>query len=136
MKLSRNQKLVVGGATLWMLVYPLLFICGWLMMVTIIATTANARQGPPPVLFAPLACIFPIHLLTIGIIFALMIFYWAHIIKNNAAADVWRIIFGVGVFLFGFIAMPLYFIFFVWRAETPEWARPKPPSSDTNVLVP
>jgi len=54
MKLSRNQKLVIGAATLWTTCYPFIFLLVWLVM-------------------------------------------------------------------------PIYFLVAVWRAETPQWARPSAP---------
>lgn len=125
MKLSQHQKLVVGLATLWMLVYPLLFLCVWFAMFGTVILTARARSEPPAALVSVMLCMMPFHFLTIAVSIALMVFYWAHIIKNTGMSDALRIIFGVAIFWFGYFAMPLYFIFFVWRAETPQWARPK-----------
>ncbi|MBI4674308.1 MAG: hypothetical protein HY741_21910 [Chloroflexi bacterium] len=124
MKLSRNQKLTIGAATLWMLVYPLVFVFLWLATFGSIIMTATTRQEPPFALFGIFACIMPFHFLTIAISLGLMAFYWAHIIKNTTTSDALRIIFGVGIFWFGYLAMPIYFYFFVWRDETPTWARP------------
>lgn len=127
MKLSRNQKLVVGAATLWMLVYPILFFLAWFGMVASIFFTAAARREPPFAFFGIFFCLMPFHFLTIAISFVLMAFYWAHIIKNITTSDTLRIIFGITIFWFGYFVMPIYFYFFVWRDETPQWARPAPP---------
>lgn len=130
MKLGRNQKLVVGAATLWMLAYPFLFLMLWFGMFATIFTSVAARNEPPPApFFGIFLCVLPLHLLTIGVMFALMIFYWAHIIKNTTTSDTLRVLFGVGIFWFGYFVMPFYFFFFVWRDETPAWARTQPTSS-------
>ncbi|MCI0477826.1 MAG: hypothetical protein L0Y55_16415 [Anaerolineales bacterium] len=138
MKLTRNQKYVVGASTLWMLAYPLLFVVMWFAMVASMFVAINARNEPPFAFFGLFMCIMPFHFLTIGISLALMAFYWAHIIKNVTTSDTLRIIFGIGIFMFGYIAMPIYFYFFVWRDETPAWARPSAPPSAAppNVIPP
>ena len=140
MKLDKNQKLIVGTGTLWMLAYPFIFLCVWFAMFATILATASARREPPPALFGIFFCTMPFHFLTIAISIALMIFYWAHIIKNNGASDTWRIIFGVTIFWFGYFAMPIYFYFFVWRDEIPQWARANvppaaPAQTDANIVA-
>lgn len=133
--LSRNQKLIVGAATLWMLVYPLFFILMWFVTVAGIAMTAAVREEPPVALFGIFFCVMPFHILTIVLSFVLMAFYWAHIIKNAETSDALRIIFGIGIFLFGYLAMPIYFVFFIWRDEIPIWARtPVPPAPVSTPL--
>ncbi len=127
MKLSRNQKLVIGAATLWTTCYPFIFLLVWLAMFATIFFTAAARRESPLALWSVLVCFMPFHLMTLALAMALTLFYWAHIIKNNAMSDALRIIFGVAIFWFGYLAMPIYFPVAVWRDETPQWARPSAP---------
>lgn len=127
MKLSHNQKLAVGAATLWIVLYPFVFIAAWLAIFAGLVLSASTRQQPPFAFLGILLCFMPIHFLTIGLDFVLMAFYWAHIIKNTSVSDALRIIFGITIFWFGYFAMPIYFYFFVWREETPQWARPPAP---------
>ena len=129
MKLSLTQKRIVGAATFWVLLYPFLFVAVWFAAFAGIMATAISRQEPPIALFALMFCFMPFHFLTIALSLGLMVFYWAHIIKNNAASDTWRILFGVTIFWFGYFVMPVYFVLFVWRDETPNWARAVPPPS-------
>lgn len=136
MKLSTTQKRIIGVATLWMLLYPLVFIVLWFAMFASMFATINSRGEPPVAFFAIFVCTMPIHFFSAFLSLALMGFYWAHIIKNTTTADVWRIIFGVGIYVFGYFAMPLYFYFFVWREETPTWARPTPPQQSIAPVVP
>jgi hypothetical protein len=139
MKLSRNWKLAVGAATLWTLVYPFLFIKAWFVMFASTFLTAAARREPPMAFFGILFCFMPFHFLTIALTFALMAFYWAHIIKNTTMSDTLRIIFGVAIFWLGYFAMPIYFVLIVWRDETPQWARasapPAAPAPDDAVIA-
>jgi hypothetical protein len=127
MKLSKNQKIIVGAATLWLLIYPFVFVLAWFGMLASILFTTAARREPPFAFFGILFCFMPFHFLTIALSVALMAFYWAHLIKNTTTSDTLRIIFGITIFWFGYFVMPIYFYFFVWRDETPQWARPAQP---------
>jgi hypothetical protein len=52
----------------------------------------------------------------------LQVFYLIHVIKNNQALEVLRITLGVGSFYFPFIAMPAYYLIFIWPEQPPSWA--------------
>ncbi len=136
MKLSLTQKRILGAATLWMLVYPFVFLVLWFAMFAAMLTMIDSRGDPPIAFFAILICSMPITFFTVFLNLVLMGIYWAHIIKNNTTADVWRIIFGICIFLFAYFAMPIYFYFFVWRDETPTWARPNTPAQSVSPVVP
>lgn len=124
MILSQRQKVFVALTTAWALVYPFLFFAVVLVLTFGAASLSIEQQGEgPPFLFF---AIFPFHCLTILITLGLMAFYLAHIIKNTLVSDTLRVIFGVGVFMMPYIAMPIYYFFFIWRDEdVPSWARPK-----------
>jgi hypothetical protein len=51
-----------------------------------------------------------------------MIFYLAHNVKNKDGSEILRILLGVGVQFLPFIAMPAYFLIYVWPDKVPEWA--------------
>jgi WD40 repeat protein len=63
--------------------------------------------------------------LTIIFYFGLTIFYIVHAIKNSSASEVARIVLLVGVFLMPFIAMPVYYILYIWLEQPPDWALTK-----------
>jgi WD40 repeat protein len=76
--------------------------------------------------------IFFLHCLTIIFYLGLTIFYIVHAIKNNGASEVVRIVLLIGIFLMPFVAMPIYYILYVWLDNPPAWAmtnetRPKEP---------
>jgi hypothetical protein len=76
-------------------------------------------------IFSAFDLIFPVHCLTAIIQLVLMGFYLFHIIKNTLISDILRVIFGVSTFFMPFIAMPVYYYFFIWRNSPPEWALSK-----------
>ena len=136
MKLDKPIKLLVGAGTAWLILYPLLFIAIWLSTMAGIMFSNLTESSF--FMFSIFDFIFPAHCLTMVIQVALMGFYLFHIIKNTLASDVIRAILGVGVFIMPFIAMPIYYYFFIWRNSPPEWALSKEikPSlnSDDNEL--
>jgi len=121
MILTQRQKILAGLATAWTLLYPLLFFAVALLLTLGVAVIPVDQQssGPPVLFFA----IFPLHCLTIVIMLGLMVFYLAHIIKNRSVSDSVRVVFGVGIYLMPYIAMPIYYYFFIWRDDIPGWAR-------------
>ena len=129
MKLSKPVKVLIGLATAWTVIYPLLFLAVWLLMAFGIFLSASlpateaGKVSPPTMLpFGLFFGIFPVHCLTILLNFALIPFYLIHVIKNTAASETVRIILGVGIFFMGFVAMPVYYYLYIWREQPPEWA--------------
>jgi hypothetical protein len=136
MKLDRSIKILVGGGTAWILLYPLLFIAIWFS--TMAGFMFSDSFASPSFMFSAFDFIFPVHCLTIIIQLVLMGFYLFHIIRNTLASDVLRVILGVGVFFMPFLAMPIYYYFFIWRDTPPNWALSKEtkpiPNSDRDAI--
>lgn len=123
MKLGKTPKILIGLATIWVAIYPLLFFLVWLS-IPLGFLLAESRDTPelgllPTGLFA---LILPLHCLTIFLMMGLQAFYLIHVIKNNQASEVLRIVLGVGCFYLPFIAMPLYYLLFIWPERPPSWA--------------
>jgi hypothetical protein len=117
--LSNSLKIVIGAATLWQSIYPLLFFAVWLIFP--LSMMAGERfEGMTRFPLAGFMAIFPLHCVTIVIMMGLGVFYLVHIIKNNAANDVIRIILGIGCFYMPFVAMPIYYYLFIWSDPPPE----------------
>ncbi len=116
MTLNKTAKTAVGLGTLWVLIYPVLFI-GFMFLSMMAFERADS-----PLPFDSFGLIFPLHCLTAIIMLGLIGFYLTHIIKNTGASETARIILGIGVFFMPYIAMPFYYYLYIWRAEPPEWA--------------
>lgn len=116
--LSNSLKIVIGGATAWLTLYPFLFFLVWLSFpLSMMLGERFEWMGWFPA--AGFMAIFPLHCLTIALMMGLGVFYLVHIIKNNAANDVVRVILGVGCFYMPFIAMPVYYYLFIWSDPPP-----------------
>lgn len=123
MQLNKPLKILVGLGTLWLSIYPLLFLAVWLFMAMGMGFFVNApSQTEPPFFILPFFAIFPLHCLTILLQFVLMAFYLIHVIKNTKADETVKIILGVGCFFIPFIAMPVYFYVYIWLDTPPTWA--------------
>lgn len=131
MTLNKPVKILVGVGTVWIILYPLLFIVVWFTMMTGFMFSNSAE--PPTLIFSYFPIIFPVHCLTFIIQFALMGFYLYHIIRNTAASEVLRVILGVGTFFMPYIAMPAYYYLYMWREQPPDWALGKETKSDSKV---
>ena len=124
MNLIKPQKILIGVLTAWVVFYPLLFIL--VIFGTVFSTlwTVQSFNGEPtPVAMIPFFAIFPLHCLTIFLQLGLSAFYLAHIIKNHTGSETVQIILGIGVFMFPFIAMPVYYYLYIWRDDPPNWAK-------------
>ncbi|MBN1303075.1 MAG: hypothetical protein JXA13_01470 [Anaerolineales bacterium] len=129
MQLNKPVKVLIGLATLWFVLYPFLFLIVWLTMAAGLSLgplLADAAGMEVPLFsMVPFMAVFPLHLCTICIQFALLAFYLAHVIKNTEADETVRIILGIGNFYMPFLSMPVYYYAFIWRDTPPEWALPR-----------
>lgn len=127
MTLSRPLRVLVGVATAVYVILPLVFAA----LVVLVALgfplwlTLNAQPGdaPPPVII-PLFVfgVTPLQCLLIPLAFGLISFYLVHIIKNEAALETYRILLALGVVFLPFVAMPIYFLIYIWPETPPAWA--------------
>jgi len=115
MKLKKSVKITIGITTLWMIIYPIVFIAA-MFGISVAPYRLDETSFP---LFA---AIVPLHCFTAILGMGLIIFYIIHAIKNTTASDVMRIVLLIGIFFMPFIAMPVYFLLYVWTDNPPGWA--------------
>jgi hypothetical protein len=129
MNISKPNKILIGLATLWYVIYPIIFIGGMFLSMSVmplLATRNNSSNpGGPFMMFPFFGMIFPLHFCTIFIGMGLMVIYLIHVIKNTKADETIRIILGIGCFFMPFIAMPIYYYLYIWLENPPEWAAVK-----------
>lgn len=116
MKLNQPIKILVGLGTIWMLLYPLVFVA-FILFVPLIPLELEINLS---YLFFNVFGMLII--LSLPIQIGLMLFYLIHVIKNKTASEVVRIILGIGLFLMPVIAMPVYYFTYIWRDSPPDWA--------------
>jgi len=126
MKLNKTWKIVIGLATLWVIAYPIVLAAFIFTMVGGVVFAAGTSTEPTANSMIPLlsffSVFFPLIFLSSFVQVALSGFYLVHIILNKSAADVIRIVFGIGIFYMPIIALPFYYFVFIWPDRAPSWA--------------
>jgi hypothetical protein len=123
--MSKKLKLVLGILTLWITLSPVFFVVLWLgtFFPMILMSESQSATDPSPLLFMmPFMAFFIGILCTKFIQTGMQVFYLIHIIRNTHATEILRILIGVGLFFLPFVAMPIYFLTFIWPEKPPLWA--------------
>ncbi|HOV47424.1 MAG: hypothetical protein KBH71_02380 [Anaerolineae bacterium] len=128
MKLSQPLKILVGIATLWVVIYPLLMFVTWLMLMALVPLAGGRGNAPGPLFFL----IFGIYMFIAigGSLFRLVLqlFYLSHIILNRAGNDTARVLLGIGCVVLPLVALPFTYFLYVLPQRPPEWALSRPPA--------
>lgn len=104
--MTKAWKLLLGALTIWPIMYIALFFGAAFYSILI---------GQTKELTGIWDLIIPLHLLTILIIFALMIFYVVNVVRNHRIKSDMKAVWAIVVVLGGPIALPIYWYFFIWK---------------------
>lgn len=129
MQPSRPIKILIGFLTLWVILYPLVFLVIWFPTVFLIPIMAEQSQSGAPfaVFMLVMLLMMGFMLLSSVVLMIMQVYYLWHVIVNQRMQSVLRVILGIGVFYFPIIAMPLYYFLAVLPAEPPAWSAPPAP---------
>lgn len=118
MTISKPVKWIVGIATAWSVLNPVLFIA------LILVLPWDLIVLDPVIFMDSILVQLALGLLGLTIInqLALMVFYLVHVAKNSAAEESVRIVLGLGFFFMTVVAMPVYYYLYIWRDVPPHWA--------------
>jgi hypothetical protein len=125
------MKIVIGVATLLVTLLPFVIMAMvFLPMISMsmMDWTQIDQTGEFPFPFSFFSSFFLIVPLMMCISFlqlGLMAFYIVHIVKNRTGSEVIRILAGVGMYMLPWLAMPAYFLIYVWPEEIADWALEK-----------
>jgi hypothetical protein len=126
MKISLPVKIIIGLLTAWVVIAPFLYIIMWFSYIFSFSTTEYLTPSEVQTYVNDFATKFiPIFFLIICssvLSIGLHAFYITHIILNKAGADVYRVIFGIGIIFLAFLAMPIYYFIYVLPHNPPQWA--------------
>jgi hypothetical protein len=126
MKLTKPVKILIGALTLFDVLYPLLFALVYTgIMIFFISSIGIASQTEPDPnellkLTIPWLMIFPVMFCYSFLALGLRIFYIIHEIKNSLLTETYRILFVLGTFFMPIVAMPVYFILYLWKDNPQE----------------
>lgn len=106
--MKQLTKLLLGLVTLWPFAYVIFF---FFVMASLVFMPEAGNHGQPPLI----ALIFPLHLLTMVVTLALMIFYIVNVFRNNLVQNDKKVLWTVVLFMGGMIAMPIYWYLYIWK---------------------
>jgi len=107
---KRPATILIGILTIWPFIYFFLFIA--FMFFTFISISGAAgRKGPP----AGFLLIFPLHLLTMLLMFVLIALYVIHAFRTDLIAEDRRVLWVIVLLFGGLIAGPIYWYLYLWR---------------------
>ena len=107
--MKKSSKILLAAATIWPLIYMLLFM-GLFMFAVFL------RDGGSGALWA---IIIPVHLLTILLIMGLTVFYIVNVFRNDRVNKDMKVLWAVVLFMGSIVAMPIYWYLYIWR-DVPE----------------
>ena len=107
--MTKGKAVVLAVFTVWPFLYMILFMGAVFGMM---ASSFGPGSGKgPPVIFM---IIFPLHLLTMIEIFALIIFYIVYLFRTDVVRQDKKALWAVVLFLGHMIAMPVFWYFYIW----------------------
>ena len=109
MKTSKLLSFLIGLVALWPLVYMFLFFASGFLTVS---ATEGADAMP---VFGTFENMMVLHLVTMGAMLLLMIFYIVHAFKNQALTSEKRLLWVLVLFFGSFVAGIIYWFHYVWR---------------------
>jgi hypothetical protein len=121
--MSKGVKVILGIATLWPLIYVLIFISFWLYMVLSITSQPDGNKKIPPWIIG----IFVLHAITMLWCIALIAIYICNVFNNERVEKDKKVLWTLVLFLGNMIAMPIYWYLYIWREASPETIQPSNP---------
>lgn len=106
MTISRPIQLLIGAATCLPFIYMIYFF-----------STAFTPTGDPSRAREEFDFLFRLHLGTIFLIFALLIFYIVHLFKSERVPQDKKALWAVVLFLGNMIAMPVFWYLYIWEGK-------------------
>jgi hypothetical protein len=128
MTFSKPVRILIGIATIWYALYLLFTLAGILILFGFVVV--SVLQGGESVLnlrvlftrIPGFELFLAFHICGLFLEVGLLVFYLIHTIRNTKANDALKIALGLGHLFLPFVAMPIYYYLYIWRANPPEWA--------------
>ena len=132
MNLSTTAKILVGLVTAIVTLLPVAFIALMIGVSSGGPFAASFAESFFDIGFEYFNALFVAVCVLNLLIYALVAFYMVHIIKNDEGSQVVRILLAIGLFMFPYLAMPVYYFVYVLPESPPGWAlAPKPDSTQS-----
>ena len=109
--MKKSTNILLGVATIWPVVYFVLFIFLFFTAIAFRPGPAPPGSGTQPAFVVLVA----VHLLTMLLIMGLTIFYIVDIFRNDRVDKDKKVLWAVVIFMGNAIAMPIYWYLYFWR---------------------
>lgn len=128
MKLGKAQKILLGIASGWPVVYIFLFFALIFGMIVLLPGGGGELD---PIFRDGFAVLMVVHMLTIVLSLGLTVLYIVHVVKNTRLDGNMRIIWILLLLFGGMIAGPVYWYLQIWKEPKTDISQlpPPPPSS-------
>jgi hypothetical protein len=118
--MKKSTKIWLGIATIWPIVYLVLFFVVIFSVVIIAGLNPGTHVpvgNPPASIFFPVGfmAIFVLHMLTIMGTLALTVFYIIRVIKTERLDQNMKIMWMLLLFFMGMLAQPVFWYLHIWR---------------------
>lgn len=121
--MNKPVKLILGMASIWPIIYIVFFFFSIFFSFTSFGTHSAPLPGLPAEWFMTTGpgmppgffIIFGLHLFTIVLSIALLIFYIVNIFRNDRVASDKKVLWAIVMFFGGMIAMPVYWYIYIWK---------------------
>ncbi len=127
MNISKPVKILVGILTAFGILFPFVimpvFMMGFMFSSGFPFMDHQSFTNPGDLqktMFPFMMVFYPLMMCFSLVQLGLQIFYVIHAIKNKTLSDTYRILFAIGAFLLPYIAMPVYFIAYLWKDQPQE----------------
>lgn len=117
MTFTKPIKILIGVLTLLIILVPFVIIpLMWgFSMLTGLMLAAQPEQTEVSLAFAVMMIAMPLFMLYPFVQLGLQAVYIIHEVKNKVLTDTPRILFILGTYFMPFIALPVYYVMYIWR---------------------
>ena len=126
MKISKPVKILIGVLTFFAVFFPFVIMPAFMMFFMYNSgfpfLYSQTMTNPDEMIKAmmPMMIVFYPTVMCYSLVqLGLQVFYIIHEIKNKALTDTFRILFAIGTFMLPYVAMPIYFIAYLWKDNPP-----------------
>ncbi len=105
MKVSRVQAIATGLLTIWPILYMIFFF----------SVTISCVVGAPNVMDSVFPILFILHVITLLVMMALLVYYSIHLFKSEEIDSNQKILWALFLFMGNMLTFPFFWYLHIWR---------------------
>lgn len=130
--MKRSTKVLLGIATIWQLLYMVLFVGFVLGLVVLGESAGRMGDAAGAAIGVSFLLIFVLHMITIFLMMGLLIYYIIHAVRNESLKGDMKAVWVVLFVFAGILAEPVYWYLKIWKADDMLLAGGLPPMNAAN----